>query len=157
MTYSDTDIDEKIAAITALLDAAVGSVGTAIDEAVSGAVGGLYPGYFDSGNTAWILSASALVLMMNIPGLALYYGGMVRSKNILACIMQVVSITCLVTFLWLCFGYSLSFAPVNTSDMRPSYCAIYADDDCHSQTESQIQPFLGDASRFWLVGTFLSP
>jgi len=64
----------------------------------------------DSGNTAWMLTSTALVLMMTIPGLALFYGGMVRKKNVLATIMQSFAITCLVTVLWFMFGYSLAFS-----------------------------------------------
>ncbi|WP_421915600.1 ammonium transporter [Mesorhizobium sp.] len=64
----------------------------------------------DSGNTAWMLTSTALVLMMTIPGLALFYGGMVRKKNVLATVMQSFAITCLVTVLWFMFGYSLAFS-----------------------------------------------
>jgi Amt family ammonium transporter len=63
----------------------------------------------DSGDTAWMLTSVALVLMMTIPGLALFYGGMVRKKNILATLMQSFAITCLVTVLWTIIGYSLAF------------------------------------------------
>jgi Amt family ammonium transporter len=63
----------------------------------------------DSGDTAWMLTSVALVLMMTIPGLALFYGGMVRKKNVLATLMQSVAITCLVTVLWAIIGYSLAF------------------------------------------------
>lgn len=68
----------------------------------------------DSGNTAWMLASCALVLFMTMPGLAIYYGGMVASKNVLAVAMQIFSITCLITFLWLAVGYSLAFTPTNT-------------------------------------------
>lgn len=54
----------------------------------------------DAGNTAWMLTSTALVLMMTIPGLALFYGGMVRKKNVLATVMQSFAITCLVTIIW---------------------------------------------------------
>lgn len=64
----------------------------------------------DSGNTAWMLAATALVLLMTIPGLALFYGGMVRKKNILATMMQSFAITALVTVLWTVVGYSLAFS-----------------------------------------------
>jgi Amt family ammonium transporter len=64
----------------------------------------------DTGNTAWMLTSTALVLMMTVPGLALFYGGMVRKKNVLATIMQSFAITCLVTVLWFMFGYSLAFS-----------------------------------------------
>jgi Amt family ammonium transporter len=65
----------------------------------------------NSGDTAWMLSSTALVLLMTIPGLALFYGGMVRKKNVLATIMQSFAITCLVTILWMVAGYSLAFMP----------------------------------------------
>jgi len=64
---------------------------------------------FDSGDTAWMLTSTALVLMMTIPGLALYYGGMVRKKNVLATVMQSFAVTCLVTVLWTIVGYSVAF------------------------------------------------
>ena len=63
----------------------------------------------DSGDSAWILTATALVLFMTIPGLALFYGGLVRSGNVLSVLMQCFAITCLVTILWLLLGYSLAF------------------------------------------------
>ncbi len=64
-----------------------------------------------AGDTAWMLTSTALVLMMTIPGLALFYGGMVRKKNILATLMQSFAITCLVTLLWWVVGYSWAFTP----------------------------------------------
>ena len=64
-----------------------------------------------AGDTAWMLTSTALVLMMTIPGLALFYGGMVRKKNILATVMQSFAITCLVTLLWWVVGYSWAFTP----------------------------------------------
>jgi len=64
----------------------------------------------DSGSTAWMLTSTVLVLMMTIPGLALFYGGMVRKKNILATMMQSFAITALVSVLWVLVGYSLAFA-----------------------------------------------
>jgi Amt family ammonium transporter len=63
----------------------------------------------NSGDTAWMLTATALVLMMTLPGLALFYGGMVRKMNVLATVMQSVAVTCLVTVLWAVIGYSLAF------------------------------------------------
>ena len=63
----------------------------------------------DTGDTAWMLTSTALVLMMTIPGLGLFYGGMVRKKNVLATVMQTFAITCLVTVLWMIIGYSLAF------------------------------------------------
>ena len=64
----------------------------------------------DSGDTAWMLTSTALVLLMTIPGLALFYGGMVRRMNVLATTMQSFAICCLVTILWVVVGYSLAFA-----------------------------------------------
>jgi Amt family ammonium transporter len=63
----------------------------------------------NSGDTAWMLTATALVLFMTIPGLALFYGGMVRSKNILSVMMQCFAITGLISVLWVLYGYSLAF------------------------------------------------
>jgi Amt family ammonium transporter len=63
------------------------------------------------GDTAWMLTSTALVLMMSVPGLALFYGGMVRKKNVLATLMQTFAITCLVTVLWWVIGYSWAFTP----------------------------------------------
>ena len=65
----------------------------------------------DSGDTAWVLVSSAFVLAMLMPGLALFYGGLVRTKNVLATIMQSVMILCVVSLLWVLFGYSLAFGP----------------------------------------------
>jgi ammonium transporter, Amt family len=67
----------------------------------------------DSGDTAWMLCSTALVLMMTIPGLALFYGGMVRKKNILATLMQSFAITCLITIVWMVAGYSIAFTNGN--------------------------------------------
>nr|WP_245428880.1 ammonium transporter [Phyllobacterium phragmitis] len=64
---------------------------------------------FDTGDTAWMLTSSALVLMMTIPGLALFYGGMVRKKNVLSTVMQSFAICCLMSVLWMVAGYSIAF------------------------------------------------
>ena len=66
----------------------------------------------NSGDTAWLLASAALVLLMT-PGLAFFYGGMVRRKNVLGILMQCMIIMCLVGLQWVLFGYSLAFAPVN--------------------------------------------
>ena len=79
-----------------------------------------------AGDSAWVLTSSALVLMMTIPGLALFYGGMVRVNNVLSTVMQSFSIVCLITVLWMCFGYSLSFTTGS--------------------------PIFGGHTRFWLLG-----
>ena len=64
----------------------------------------------DSGSTAWMLTATALVLMMTLPGLALFYGGLVRSRNVLSVLMQCFALCCVVSLIWVAFGYSLTFA-----------------------------------------------
>ncbi len=64
-----------------------------------------------AGDTAWMLTSTALVLMMSVPGLALFYGGMVRKKNILSTLMQTFAIVCVVTLLWWAIGYSWAFTP----------------------------------------------
>ncbi len=80
----------------------------------------------NSGDTAWMLTSTALVLLMTIPGLALFYGGMVRKMNVLATVTQSFAICCLVAVLWVLFGYSLAFG--------------------------NGTPLIGDASRFLLKG-----
>ena len=67
----------------------------------------------DSGDNAWILASSALVLMMTGPGLALFYGGLVRKKNMLGTMMQSFAMMALVTVLWALVGYSLAFSEGN--------------------------------------------
>jgi len=71
------------------------------------------PPKIDTGDTAWMLTSTALVLMMTIPGLALFYGGMVRKMNVLATVMQSFAVTCLVTVLWAIVSYSLAFTEGN--------------------------------------------
>ena len=63
----------------------------------------------DSGNTAWMITATILVLLMSIPGIALFYGGLVRQKNILSVIMQTLFIVAAVSIIWVAFGYSWAF------------------------------------------------
>jgi ammonium transporter, Amt family len=83
----------------------------------------------DSGDTAWMLTSVVLVLMMTVPGLALFYGGMVRKMNVLATVMQSFAVTCLVTVVWTVVGYSFAFTTGS--------------------------PFLGGLSRFLLLGMTL--
>jgi len=66
--------------------------------------------YIDFGNTAWMIVATALVMLMTIPGLALFYGGLVRQKNVLNILMQCFMLTAVITLEWVFFGYSLSFS-----------------------------------------------
>ncbi|MBT6042507.1 MAG: ammonium transporter [Gammaproteobacteria bacterium] len=67
----------------------------------------------DGGDTAWIMTSTALVLFMTIPGLSLFYGGLVRVRNVLSVLMQCFSITCVATLVWLVCGYSLAFSEGN--------------------------------------------
>ena len=67
----------------------------------------------NKGDTAWVLTATVLVILMTIPGLALFYGGMVRNKNVLSVLMQVFVTFCLVTVLWALYGYSFAFTQGN--------------------------------------------
>jgi Amt family ammonium transporter len=70
----------------------------------------------NSGDTAWMLTSTALVLLMTIPGLALFYGGMVRKKNVLTTVMQSFAVTCLITIVWMIAGYSLAFTEGGSLD-----------------------------------------
>ncbi len=92
------------------LPALLGVIGAAIALVPADAFAqGAPPPKIDTGDTAWMLASTALVLVMTIPGVALLYGGMVRKKNVLATTMQVFAICCLVTVLWMIIGYSLAF------------------------------------------------
>ena len=90
-------------ALLGALAATLGATAASAQEAAPEAV-------LDTGNTAWMLTATALVLMMTIPGLALFYGGMVRKKNVLATVMQSFAVCCLMSVLWFVIGYSLAFS-----------------------------------------------
>ena len=83
-----------------------------------------------SGNTAWILTATALVLFMTIPGLSLFYAGIVRSKNVLSVLMQCFAITCMVSILWLIYAYSLAFSEGNAlvGDLSKMFMADMTED-----------------------------
>ena len=89
----------KIAGLGALLSLVMPSLALAEETAP----------VLNSGDTAWMLTATALVLFMTIPGLALFYGGMVRSKNVLSVMMQCFAITGLMSILWVIYGYSMAF------------------------------------------------
>ncbi|MDD9892690.1 MAG: ammonium transporter [Gammaproteobacteria bacterium] len=67
----------------------------------------------DAANTSWIMTSTALVLFMTLPGLALFYGGLVRSKNVLSVLMQCFALTCLMSILWFVAGYSIAFSEGN--------------------------------------------
>ena len=68
------------------------------------------PPAVDSGDTAWMLTSTLIVLMMTIPGVALFYGGMVRKKNVLSMLVQSFAITCVISLVWMILGYSLAFS-----------------------------------------------
>ena len=74
---------------------------------------GLFANELDSGDTGWILTSTALVLFMTLPGLALFYAGLVRSKNILSVLMQCFTLACVVSVIWVVAGYSLAFKGSN--------------------------------------------
>src|SRR5438128_10417041 len=65
----------------------------------------------DKGDTAWVLICSAFVLLMTMPGLALFYGGMVRQRNVLSTLLQSLAALCIISLQWVLFGYSLAFGP----------------------------------------------
>ena len=81
----------------------------AVTKAVESAAVIVEEPVLDSGNTAWIITATILVLLMSIPGIALFYGGLVRQKNVLSIIMQTLFIVGVVSILWVAFGYSWAF------------------------------------------------
>src|SRR6266850_4108420 len=74
------------------------------------------PPKLDAANTAWMLTATVLVLFMTLPGLALFYGGLVRAKNVLSILMQCFAITCVVTLAWVVAGYSIAFGDGGASN-----------------------------------------
>ena len=89
----------------------------------------------DGADTAWILVSTALVLFMTIPGLALFYGGLVATKNVLSVLMQCLALTAAITLVWLAFGYSLAF---DASGMV--------------EGETNLRSFVGGLSRSFLAG-----
>src|ERR1700741_2146177 len=76
------------------------------------------PDPLNSGDTAWMITSSALVLLMTVPGLALFYAGMVRKKNILATAAQSFGATCIITVLWMIIGYSVAFTTNADSNLN---------------------------------------
>ena len=74
---------------------------------------GMFADGLDSGDTAWILTSTALVLLMTLPGLSLFYAGLVRSKNAISVLMQCFAIACIVSVAWVVYGYSLAFTEGN--------------------------------------------
>ena len=113
----------KVAGLSALLSLVTPGLAMA-DEVV-----------LNSGDTSWMLVASVLVLLMTIPGLALFYGGMVRSKNLLSVMMQCFAITGLISILWVVYGYSIAF---DTTGME--------------QGVTNLNSFVGGLSKAFLSG-----
>jgi len=97
---AEASVDEEAVAATLAAEEVADAAEQATEEA---------PPTADSGDTAWMITATALVLFMTIPGLALFYAGMVRQKNALSVLMQCFAITGLVSVLWVVYGYSLAF------------------------------------------------
>src|SRR6478752_8060163 len=97
-------------------------------QAAAPATSAIHP-QLNGGDTAWIIAATALVLFMTLPGLALFYGGLVRSKNVLSILMQCFAITGVVSLLWLAVGYTLVFSD-----------------------GGDAQPFIGSLDKAFLLG-----
>ncbi len=76
-------------------------------------------GMVNKGDTSWMLISSALVLMMSVPALALFYGGLVRTKNMLSVLMQVFMIVSVAALVWVCWGYTMAFTSGGTSALAP--------------------------------------
>jgi Amt family ammonium transporter len=94
---------------------AIGTLAAFAQEAAPAAPAAAAPAFtVDKGDTTWMMISTVLVLLMTIPGLALFYGGLVRSKNMLSVLMQVFTITAVVMLVWVFYGYSLAFTPGNS-------------------------------------------
>jgi Amt family ammonium transporter len=115
-----------------------------------------------SGDTAWMLTSTALVLMMTIPGLALFYGGMVRKKNVLATLMQSFAITCVVTLLWWLIGYSWAFTPGTAylgGATRALFNGMTVMKDANKLTVSHLAPTIPETvyAMFQLTFAIITP
>ncbi len=111
------------------------SCSTAIALTALPALASAAPPTLNSGDTAWMIVATSLVLLMTIPGLALFYAGMVRAKNVLSVLMQCFAITGLITVLWVAYGYSIVFS---TTGMEKGAINLYS--------------FIGSFDKAWLAG-----
>ena len=89
----------------------------------------------DKGDATWMMISAILVMMMSVPGLALFYGGLVRTKNMLSVLMQVFTIFCVMALLWVCFGYSLAFTGAGAAE-----------------DVTALTPFIGGLSKAFLAG-----
>ncbi|MDP1730101.1 MAG: ammonium transporter [Devosia sp.] len=118
-----------LASLTLTLPAFAQDAAPAAETAA--AVEGVVTAIIDKGDTAWMLVSTMVVILMTIPGLALFYGGLVRAKNMLSMLMQVFSAFCMVALLWVAYGYSLAFA---------------------GPTKGGLSAFIGDFSKLFLSG-----
>lgn len=107
----------------------------AAQESVEASVEAVEAATLNSGDTAWILASTALVLFMTIPGLALFYGGLVRTRNVLSVLMQCLALTALMSVVWIAIGYSLAF---DTTGMQEGSVGLNA--------------FIGTAGKAFLKG-----
>ena len=107
-----------VAAGPAFAQAATDATTAAPDAATAAAAAAPAPPKIDTGDTAWMLTSTALVLMMTIPGLALFYGGMVRKKNVLATVAQSFAATALISVLWMIIGYSIAFTSNDSASLN---------------------------------------
>ncbi|HWL48186.1 MAG TPA: ammonia channel protein, partial [Sphingomonadaceae bacterium] len=98
-------LSTRLAAVPALLGLSVLAAPPAFAQAAAAAP--------DSGDTAWMLTSSAFVLLMIVPGLALFYGGLVRAKNMLSLLTQIATLTAIAILVWVGWGYSLAFVDGN--------------------------------------------
>ena len=100
----------------------------------------------NKGDNAWMLTSTVLVLLMTIPGLALFYGGLVRSKNMLSVLMQVFYTVCIVTVIWALYGYSLAFTGGTRLHRR---LLEGLPDGCHAPTRRRRPSASTPTSRNW--------
>ncbi|MFT4014902.1 MAG: ammonium transporter [Paracoccus sp. (in: a-proteobacteria)] len=124
--------------IPALALPLVGLAGTAVAQEAAGttvAVAETVAPIVDKGDTTWMMISAILVIMMTVPGLALFYGGLVRAKNMLSVLMQVFTIFCIMSILWVCFGYSLAFTGAGSAEEA-----------------TWLTPFIGGFSKAFLAG-----
>jgi ammonium transporter, Amt family len=115
-SMADEVVASAASEVAAVVEAAPAVIASAAEVVAAPAPSGpslVAASTISSGDTAWMIVATALVLFMTIPGLALFYGGMVRKKNVLSTLMQSFAITGLMTVLWVVVGYSLAFTPGN--------------------------------------------
>ena len=122
----------RTAMIGTLALVAVGTAAVFAQEAAPAAPAVPIP---DKGDTAWMLVSTILVIMMTIPGLALFYGGLVRAKNMLSILMQVLAGFSMVALLWVIYGYSLAFSGAGTAEEATA-----------------LTPFIGGLSKMFLSG-----